>query len=123
MTEKGDYIDFSEEDYNILKASLSKLIKMARFEANLSVHKLAAKANVSYTVIYDLENKNVLPKFDTINKLAKALNLVVDISPTIRLLETKLPFFSIAYYPRSVNDKIHENNIIYADKKKKSIEK
>ena len=73
---KADYT----EDQNRIIGAFIRLIKTAREEMGLSVRELGAKANVSYTVIYDLENKNILPKFETINKLANALEFYIDVN-------------------------------------------
>lgn len=50
-----------------------------RKELNLSVRELGEKANVSYTVIYDLEQRYTLPKMETLLKIATALGFYVDI--------------------------------------------
>ena len=50
-----------------------------RESLNLSVRELGKKADVSYTVIYDLEKRSIMPKVETILKLAEALELFVDI--------------------------------------------
>ena len=50
-----------------------------RNKLNLSVRELGKLADVSYTVIYDFEQRNVLPKMETLIKMAKALKLYVDI--------------------------------------------
>ena len=67
------------EDQNEIIGAFVKLIKTNREAQGLSVRELGAMANVSYTVIYDLENKNILPKLETINKLANALGLFIDV--------------------------------------------
>ena len=53
--------------------------KEQREALNLNVRELGAKANVSYTVIYDLESNNKLPKIETLIKLAEALDYSVTI--------------------------------------------
>ena len=49
--------DTSEE----VASEFNKLVSDRRKELNLSVRELGTKADVSYTVIYDLEQRNVLP--------------------------------------------------------------
>lgn len=56
-----------------------KFLTDKRNEQGLSVRQLGAKAGVSYTVIYDLEQRNVLPKMDTLVKIANALGYIADI--------------------------------------------
>lgn len=81
---------------NIFVASFVNLIRYEREKANLSVRELGKKAGVSYTVIYEMENRNVLPKLETINKLAKALGFYVDIKKIDRNEQTRA--LSISYY-------------------------
>ena len=54
-----------------------KYLSDRRKELKLSVRDLGKRANVSYTVIYDLEQRAILPKMETLVKLAKALNLSI----------------------------------------------
>ena len=63
-----------------MQETLSKLtyivgtnVANLRKQHNLTVRELGVSADVSYTVIYDLENFRVLPKVETIIKLANAL--------------------------------------------------
>ena len=81
---------------NIFVASFVNLIRYEREKANLSVRELGKKAGVSYTVIYEMENKNVLPKLETINKLARALGFCIDINKIDRNEQTRA--LSVSYY-------------------------
>ena len=54
-----------------------KYLSDRRKELKLSVRDLGKLANVSYTVIYDLEQRAILPKMETLVKLAKALKLSI----------------------------------------------
>ena len=54
-----------------------KYLSDRRKELKLSVRDLGKLANVSYTVIYDLEQRAILPKMETLIKLAKALKLSI----------------------------------------------
>ena len=67
--------DTSEE----VTFAFKELFMKKRNELNLSVRELGKIAGVSYTVIYDFEQRNVLPKIETLMKIAKALHYFVDI--------------------------------------------
>lgn len=54
--------------------TLSTNVKKLRKAHNLSVRELGALADVSYTVIYDLEEMRNIPKVETTIKLAEAFN-------------------------------------------------
>ncbi len=71
-----DYIYLSDTNEEVTWA-FKELFTKKRKELNLSVRELGAKAGVSYTVIYDFEQRSVLPKIDTLIKLANALNFYV----------------------------------------------
>ena len=91
---------------NTLVASFVNLIKYEREEANLSVRELGKKAGVSYTVIYEMENKNVLPKLETINKLALALGFCVEIQQINRNTRA----LSLSYYKGKTGNMLFSNN-------------
>lgn len=93
---------------NTLVASFVNLIKYEREQANLSVRELGKKAGVSYTVIYEMENKNVLPKLETINKLALALGFYVDIRQINRNEQTRA--LSLSYYKGKTGNMLFSNN-------------
>ena len=59
-----------------LKATLTA----RREELGLSVRELGKKANVSYTVIYDFEIRGIIPKIETLFKLAETLGLELSIT-------------------------------------------
>lgn len=70
--------------------NLSNLFKNRREELNLTPKELGKKAGVSYTVIYDLEKRFIIPKIETISKLAEALDIEFDglqFTPLLRKAE------------------------------------
>lgn len=82
-------------DIKELTYELLKVLSERRKEHNLSVKELGHKAGVSYTVIYDLEQRCVLPKIDTLIKLAEALNFKVNVESSkneviIKVTDNKL---------------------------------
>ena len=53
-----------------------------RKELGLSVKELGKKANISYTVIYDLEIRKICPKINTLIKLLETLGFDVNCQST-----------------------------------------
>lgn len=70
--------------------SIINTLKSKRKNKKLSVRELGKIANVSYTVIYDMENKGVLPKFETLEKLTKALELKITYKINKRTTKTQI---------------------------------
>lgn len=64
---------------NELSWHLSRVISDGIAALKLSARELGAKTNVSYTVIYDLIKRGIIPKVDTLLKLAEGLDLDVNI--------------------------------------------
>ena len=60
---------------------LCKITQDRMTALNLSARELGAKTNVSYTVIYDFIKRGIIPKVDTLMKLAEGLGLNVRIVP------------------------------------------
>ncbi len=71
------------DDYVRIAAEYSNLFSQKRQDKNLTVRELGEKAGVSYTVIYDLEKRNMLPKVETLLKIAEALDFIVDVKRSI----------------------------------------
>lgn len=67
--------DRSTTIYNLKEALVAK-----REELGLSVKELGRRANVSYTVIYDFEIRGIVPKIETLFKLADTLGLELNIT-------------------------------------------
>ena len=61
--------------YNLRESFINK-----RKELGLTVRELGKKAGVSYTVIYDFEKRSIVPKVETLFKLADSLNLNLNIT-------------------------------------------
>ena len=76
--------------------------KEQREALNLNVRELGAKANVSYTVIYDLESNNKLPKIETLIKLAEALGYSVTIK---KAHDKETNVISIVFHNGNINGK------------------
>jgi len=89
--------DTSEE----VASEFNKLVSDRRKELNLSVRELGTKADVSYTVIYDLEQRNVLPKMETMIKLGLALGFRFTIK---RSNNKEKPALSFIFYDKSSKD-------------------
>ena len=66
---------------------LKTALATKREELNLSVRDLGKKAGVSYTVIYDFEIRGIVPKIETLFKIADALGL--DLNITLNKSTTK----------------------------------
>ena len=64
-----------------------------REELNIGVRELGKNADVSYTVIYDLEKRGVLPKIETLIKLARALEFTVSCDREKESLQLKIGVF------------------------------
>lgn len=67
------------ESIDEVKWEITTFFTKRRENLNLNVRELGKMADVSYTVIYDLEKRSILPKLETLLKLAEALGLVVDV--------------------------------------------
>ena len=70
---------YISDTYNDVSAEINNLFSTKRNLMNMTVRELGEKAGVSYTVIYDLEKRNILPKVETLLKIANALNFAVEI--------------------------------------------
>ena len=46
-----------------------------RQASNMTVKQLGERAGISYTVVYDMEIRNILPKVETIVKLCNVFNI------------------------------------------------
>ena len=75
----NDYKKNLSDNYKEVGAELSDLFTQKREDKKLTVRELGEKADVSYTVIYDLEKRNILPKVETLLKLAEALDFIVNV--------------------------------------------
>lgn len=106
-------MNFIEKQNQFIGAFVT-LIKEARNAKNLSIRELGAMAKVSYTVIYDLENKNILPKFETINKLAMALDLTIDIKK-FRVHKYNVKGMGIIYYPECYSKSFVQKSLYNTD--------
>ncbi len=89
--------DTSEE----VASEFNRLVSNRRKELNLSVRELGTKADVSYTVIYDLEQRNTLPKMETMIKLGVALGFRFTIK---RSNNKEKPALSLIFYDKSSNE-------------------
>lgn len=72
-------INSSSDTSNEVKGEIREFFTERREALNLNVRELGERAGVSYTVIYDLEKRSILPKIETLLKLAEALGLTVNI--------------------------------------------
>ena len=77
-------------DIKELTYELLKVFSERRKEYNLSVRDLGLLAGVSYTVIYDFEQRGVLPKAETLFKLAEALNFKVNVESSKNRIAIKI---------------------------------
>ena len=58
--------------------ALKNFLSEKRKKLNLSVRELGKRAGVSYTVIYDFEERGILPKIETLLKMADALKVDIN---------------------------------------------
>lgn len=58
--------------------SIGQRIKKIRYNLGLTQDKLASEANISRSYLADVENDRYNPSFDTLEKIADALNVSVD---------------------------------------------
>ena len=61
---------------------VAEFVSKKRKELGLSVKELGKKANISYTVIYDLEIRKICPKINTLIKLLETLGFDVNCQST-----------------------------------------
>lgn len=102
----AETINSKSDTNNEIKWVFQELFTEKREELGLSVRELGAKAEVSYTVIYDLEQRGVLPKMETILKLAKALGFIVNIK---KMKNKELPALTIAFHE---NENITDEKLV-----------
>ena len=57
--------------------SMGLRLRQVREKVGLSLRALAKKADVDFSTIYRIESGDTVPKFDTLEKLAKALGVSV----------------------------------------------
>ena len=104
-TIKGDNmpdINSKSDSINEVKGEIKEFFTKRREALNLNVRELGERAGVSYTVIYDLEKRLVLPKIETLLKLAEALGLSVQIK---RSQDEASPGLSLLFYKGNVESK------------------
>lgn len=104
-TIKGDNmpdINSKSDSINEVKGEIKEFFTKRREALNLNVRELGERAGVSYTVIYDLEKRLVLPKIETLLKLAEALGLSVQIK---RSQDEVSPGLSLLFYKGNVESK------------------
>ena len=82
-------------DIKELTYELLKVLSERRKEYDLSVRDLGLLAGVSYSAIYDFEQRGVLPRTETLFKLAKALYFKVNVESSkneviIKVTDNKL---------------------------------
>lgn len=70
-------------DNTMRKKPFGQILKSHREKANLSIRDLADKADLMFTAIYKLESGKNQPNWETIQKLAKALDLPFDAFKTL----------------------------------------
>ena len=58
--------------------ALKNFLSEKRKNLNLSVRELGKRAGVSYTVIYDFEERGILPKIETLLKMADTLKVDIN---------------------------------------------
>ena len=65
---------------NIMKGQneMKVEILLAHYRGEMSTGDLAKKADVAKATINDIENKQVIPKIDTVCKIAAVLNIKLD---------------------------------------------
>ena len=94
--------DSESDAIQILKGEILEFFKRRRELLNLTVRELGEKSGVSYTVIYDLEKRCILPKMETIVKIAHALGFEVKISKSYNEAN---PIFALTFFLPQRNDK------------------
>lgn len=95
-------INSKSDSINEVKGEIKEFFTKRREALNLNVRELGERAGVSYTVIYDLEKRLVLPKIETLLKLAEALGLSVQIK---RSQDEVSPGLSLLFYKGNVESK------------------
>lgn len=107
----ADNIEVHSEAIQEVTWELQELFSQKRVQLNMSVRELGAKANVSYTVIYDLEKRGILPKMDTLLKLAHALGFSIIIKQ-VNSSDNTPSAFGIIFHENGIEeDNISYNNL------------
>lgn len=97
-----DTVDSMSDTNNEVKVEIKTLFERERNALNLNVRELGKLADVSYTVIYDLERRNILPKMETLIKLAEALGFTVTVKHSNSEETTAL---SLIFHKGNIEDK------------------
>lgn len=69
------YYNVKNEKFNMLNDKISKKVKLERIKANLTQEQLAFEAGISRNAIQKIETGKVKPTIETLEKIAKALNM------------------------------------------------
>ena len=116
-----DKCELNSDTTNEVKGEIRDFFQRERERKNLNVRDLGALADVSYTVIYDLEKRNILPKIETLIKLANALGFNVSIKNSH---DVESPAFSLIFYKDNLKRKqflfeqsISRNSYLSTDEK------
>ena len=62
-------------NYEELQTRIATNLSKLRQASNMTVRQLSERAGVSYTVIYDMEIRNVIPKVETLVKICNVFNI------------------------------------------------
>lgn len=62
-------------NYEELQVKIATNLMKLRQASNMTVRQLGERANVSYTVIYDMEKRYIMPKVETLVKLCNVFNI------------------------------------------------
>lgn len=114
-------------DIKELTYELLKVFSERRKEYDLSVRDLGLLAGVSYSAIYDFEQRGVLPRTETLFKLAKALYFKVNVESSkneviIKVTDNKLNIKKIFVTPKETPEEKLERVLRQAGLHKSEIE-
>ena len=62
-------------NYEELQVRIITNLMKLRQASNMTVKQLGERAGISYTVVYDMEIRNILPKVETLVKLCNVFNI------------------------------------------------
>ena len=69
------YYNVKNEILNMLNEKISKKVKLERIKAGLTQEQLAFESGISRNAIQKIETGKVKPTIETLEKIAKALNM------------------------------------------------
>lgn len=92
MTDELNFTAAEREELEALRSrvNVARAISFARVDQGLSQDELGRKAGTKQSRVSEIENLDGNPRFDTLDRISRALGLMIDLVPRERRRELRL---------------------------------